>query len=384
MATFANVSTKDNILTFSIKDVDIAIVNALRRIILSEIPTIALSFDPLSDNNKDIVINANKSGLHNEFLAHRISLIPLCFPSKYLDDDDYSPDDFIFKLKVKNTSSDIISVTSKDIKIYDKSNKLYPEDFHKQLFPRNPITKNHILITKLRPNIYNVDMGEEIDIEFKGTKNIAKVHSRWCPVSCCTLFNKVDDKEADEALKETLVKAAETKGKPLSNTEINNIKGRFNSLDRYRYFVKNKYGEASEFNFKVESECGVSPRYIFTKAFDVLIDKLNKLKVNTLEHNGVEVRNVNTNQNFHEVVITDEDFTLLNVLQCLIYNKEIRSDPATQLEYIGYYQPHPLDNKMILKLKFKTNVDIPVFLANNIDSIVNDIITLKEKWMKTV
>lgn len=384
MAAFANLSAKDNILTFSIKDVDISIVNALRRIILSEIPTIALAFDPLSDKNPDIIIHVNKSALHNEFLAHRISLIPLCFPSKVLDDDKFTPDEYTFKLKVKNTSSDIIAVTTKDIKVYDSSNKLYSEEFHKTLFPKNPITKSHILITKLRPNIYNSELGEEIDIEFKGTKNIAKVHSRWCPVSCCTLYNKVDDKLADEALEETLQKAEASKGKPLSKAEMETVTSKFNSLDRYRYYVKNKYGEASEFHFKVESECGLSPKYIFTKAFDVLMDKLNKVKVNTLNQEGVEIKNVNANQNFHEVIMTDEDFTVLNVLQCLIYNKEIRSDPATQLEYIGYYQPHPLDNKMILKLKFKTSVDIPVFLANNIESIIKDIAMLKEKWLKTV
>jgi len=276
----------------------------------------------------------------------------------------------------KNTKT---SVTTKDIKIYNKNNQLYPEEFHKKVFPKNKFTKDNILITKLRPNIYNNDKGEELDIVFKGSKNNAKAHARWSPVSCCTLSNIVDEKEAAAAL---ALKVADT---ALSPKDKEAIKKQFNSLDKYRYFLKNKYGEASAFHFKIESENGLEPSFIFEKAFEILIEKLVSFKENLEASNGVTIHTIHDNQHFYQVVISDEDFTLLNVLQCIIYNKEIRENPSkTLLEYIGYHQPHPLDNKMVLKVKYSTSVDLAEFLSSHVTSIIDDITKLKDKWMKTV
>lgn len=374
---FTGIKKSGKVLTLDIKDIDLSIVNSVRRIILSEIPTIALAFDPLSDKNPDITISKNLSALHNEYLAHRISLIPLCFPEEVVEDPEFDPEDYVFTLRVKNTTQEVISVTTKDIRVHNREGKPYPEDFHRQLFPSDPVTKGHILITRLRPNIYNPDNGEEIDITFKGSRNIAKVHSRWCPVSCCTLSNRIDEKAADAALKAALADAS------LSQKQQDAIKSRFETLDKYRHFVQNQYGEASEFHFKVESECGLSPSYIFDKAFQVLVAKLTDFTENLRDQRGVSIRRLHESQHFYEVLIEDEDYTLLNVLHAGIYNREIREKQSTTvLEYIGYYQPHPLDNKMALKIKFKKQTDIQEFLTAGAIEIAKEVEALRESWSK--
>ena len=69
---------------FDLENVSVAFANSIRRAILSEVPTIA--FDDMPNKHfaflnkhldKSIKIISNQSPLHNEFLAHRISMIPL-------------------------------------------------------------------------------------------------------------------------------------------------------------------------------------------------------------------------------------------------------------------------------------------------------------------
>ena len=69
-------------LSFNInKDVQASFVNALRRVVLSNIPNLGFCYEP--EKYRSITIKENTTGLHDEFLAHRISLIPVInkFPS---------------------------------------------------------------------------------------------------------------------------------------------------------------------------------------------------------------------------------------------------------------------------------------------------------------
>jgi hypothetical protein len=59
---------KDDELKFTLSEVNVSIANALRRIILSEIPIVVFRVSP-SDKNKCSVI-ANTCGLNNEIIKH--------------------------------------------------------------------------------------------------------------------------------------------------------------------------------------------------------------------------------------------------------------------------------------------------------------------------
>lgn len=51
-----------------------------------------------------------------------------------------------------------------------------------------------------------------------------------------------------------------------------------------------------------------------------------------------------------------------HVLQSIIYNICFRETKASKnpIEYIGYYQPHPLDDLMVLKLKLREFDDVVI------------------------
>lgn len=84
-------------LVFEMLHVDTSFVNALRRILLAEVPTVAL---------EQIYMWNNTSIIHDEVLAHRMGLIPLDADARLLDEpdpEDDSPTDrntVVFRLAV--------------------------------------------------------------------------------------------------------------------------------------------------------------------------------------------------------------------------------------------------------------------------------------------
>ena len=367
---------------FDIKNVDIAFVNSIRRIILTDIPNVAISFDPYITENSDIVFKTNTSGLHNEYLGHRISLLPVHLTSEEIE--NYDPENPIkFKINVKNTGFEILDVTTNDIVIEQRGVKLDTQ----RVFPLHPITNDAILITKLKPNLYSNNIGEELNVEMTIRMGTAQTHSRWSPVSTCTYFNIINEEAADAAYQKALSELP-----PNSNKE--SFKNQFDNLDKQRYFYTNKYNEANRFRFIIESECHLSPYYLFDKAIKILKEKVNSLVTNdkkyivNLLNNTVandDEDNGDTDINkIYIVVIENEDHTLGNFLQSMIFNMLHREQKM--VDYIGYFKPHPLQNDIVFKIKLSetnsmfTNIKemfeyvVPKIIAyiDNISNIYNN------------
>merc|ERR1719383_1207266 len=105
---------------FSIINIDITFCNTIRRIMISEIPSIAYEF---------VRIYRNKTVLTEEILCNRIGLIPLLnlgtLPQYIkLDENEEIGDEkkfniknsIHFSLEIKNNNEDFLMVESKDIK----------------------------------------------------------------------------------------------------------------------------------------------------------------------------------------------------------------------------------------------------------------------------
>ncbi len=97
-------------LTFELKNVDLAFVNSLERIILSNIPSVGFNVRPIETSQLQIF--KNNTPFENEFISHRIGLIPI-----HLNPDNFDPAEYSFVIHKENSSKNYLLVSSEDIEV---------------------------------------------------------------------------------------------------------------------------------------------------------------------------------------------------------------------------------------------------------------------------
>jgi DNA-directed RNA polymerase I and III subunit RPAC1 len=176
--------TKEGLLVFDMIGIDPPIANAFRRILLSEVPTMAI---------EHVFIANNTSIIQDEVLAHRLGLIPIkvdprLFEYRKVGQDATDENTIIFKLHVRcswgNPDSQNPDERYVKHKVYSGDLEWIPTGDQAERFAAGPIKPVHddILIAKLRP-------GQEIDIEMHCTKGQGKEHAKWSPV--CTAYYRL-------------------------------------------------------------------------------------------------------------------------------------------------------------------------------------------------
>ena len=370
MSVFSNLSKSDKKIVFQIKDVDVSVVNSIRRLIFTDIPSVGFRFK-IKDHfvESDITFIENQGPLHNEFLAHRLSLIPLHLTEEEINEWEKENYKFILYKELKSVR-EIEDVTTEHFRIVDKNGKDLSKSFVQRVFPKNPITNDYILITKLRPENENKKV---VHLEAYATKGIGIDCACWGTVSTCTYFNTIDEEAAKVALQK-LLKDVPTQKKVSVTSE-------FNTLQKYRHYAKNEFGEPSQFTMTVESECALSPEYIFHKAGTICISKLEDIveKLEDEKNDTIRIETIGETPNFYLVSIQGYTHTIGNLLQALIVNKHVRQKKT--LEYIGYSVPHPLENTFIMKIKFKNDTSVKV-LRDFMISVMNEIISELKEMME--
>lgn len=151
---------------FILKGVDISVANSLRRTMLAEVPTLAI----------DIVeIDVNTSVLADEFLTHRLGLIPLVSEGienlSYSRDctcDQYCPNCSVkLELTAKCDSDSTMNVYASDLAKFHNGSKL-GDPVIRDAAGRGP------LLCKLRKH-------QELRLTCIAKKGIAKEHAKWSP-----------------------------------------------------------------------------------------------------------------------------------------------------------------------------------------------------------
>lgn len=331
--------------SFIINNIDLGIINSIRRVILSEIPVIGF----YGEEHPTIEILYNNTPLHNELMIHRIGLIPLHIKESITE--NYEDDNYTFELIKENPNNEILNVTTADFTGTYKDKKLTNTEL-KEIFPANSITKNNILITRLRFN-------EKLHFKANAIKRTAKMNASFSPVSLSNLFFEIDTNEANKT---------------------------DNILDKERNYYKDKYGEPSKINFQIETINGLTYKYLFKKAIEILIEKLENLIIK-LDNKEIEIEQIPNIENSYNFKIDDEDDTLGNLIQSLLHNKYIRENSKFKdltCDYVGYICPHPLIKQLLIRFTLSTtNIDLFYdFFSQNCREIIKIMNNIKDEWIK--
>jgi DNA-directed RNA polymerase subunit L len=370
---------------FSINDLDVALVNSLRRVILSEIPNVAFHHDPYNPDTSSIRIITNTGSLHNEFLGHRLMLIPVCFSPDEIYAIEKGEATYRFVIKVHNTGKDVVAVTSDDFVIYDKSGKVIDGAEKDRILPKDVITGDAILITKLKPNLVDPSAGEQVNVECTPIIGTAMRHAAWNPVSLCVYLNKIDETAAETAFEnwiseQTAAREADNRV-ALTSSDIAEYKKRFWLQDAQRHYIKNAHGEPSSFQFKLESECGMLPSFLMFRAIDILARKMTRM-INDLKNTKITQHQAELT--LFDVLLVGETHTIGNLLQSSMFDRHVRGKDG-ECSFIGYYQSHPLEDEVVLRIRMKSINDIESFtkfLTKSFEDIRDWLFQICNEWVE--
>uniref|UniRef100_UPI00358EB4B9 DNA-directed RNA polymerases I and III subunit RPAC1 isoform X1 n=1 Tax=Myxine glutinosa TaxID=7769 RepID=UPI00358EB4B9 len=167
---------------FDMIGIDAAIANAFRRILLAEVPTMAV---------EKVFLYNNTSIVQDEILAHRLGLVPFRADPRLFefrsegDDQGTEIDTLQFELKIRCSRNPRAAKDSTDMeelyinsKVYTRHLRWVPLGNQADVYEPETIGPVHkdILLAQLRP-------GQEIDLVMHCVKGIGKDHAKFSPVA---------------------------------------------------------------------------------------------------------------------------------------------------------------------------------------------------------
>ena len=363
----SNVVQENNFLKFTLVDCNMSIANALRRIIISDIPTFVFRTFPYSENKTEITHNTTR--FHNEIIKQRLSCVPI-----HIDDMDFPYKDYIVEVNVKNDTDNIVYVTTKDFKIKNIRTEIYSDESAvRAIFPSSNITGDYIEFARLQPKLSENIEGERLT--FRGGMDIgmASQDGSFNVISTCAYECTPDIAKANEVWSEKAAAMKKGEKGEISDEDIELEKKNWFLLEAKRYYHANSY------DFTIETVGVFENTEIVIKACKIMISKCEKF-LYELEHGQVPiVPSETTLKNGFDVTLINEDYTLGKVIEFYLYQQHFIADKT--LSFCGFRKSHPHATDSIIRVAFHNETDI-VGVSVYIQGATNDAITSFKKLVE--
>jgi DNA-directed RNA polymerase subunit L len=340
----SNPSENGDVYKFTLSGINVSLANALRRTILTDIPTIGILTETTAENQCTIEINTSR--LHNEILKQRLSCIPI-----HIKELDLLPGKYILEVDVKNDTEHLVYVTTEDFRIKNKSSGHYltKEETH-SIFPKCITTNSYIDFARLRAKISDTIPGEHIKLSADFSVVTAKHNSMYNVVSKCSYGNTMDvDKvksDWDKIEKKLL-------SEEMTAEEIDIQKKNYYILDSQRMYLEDS------FDYVIETVGVFENREILKTACRILFEKMvgNEKTgavglVQLIDSELIDIHlSETTMENSFDIILENEDYTIGKVVEYIMYETYFKKEAV--LSFCGFKKFHPHNSNGTMRIAYK-------------------------------
>jgi DNA-directed RNA polymerase subunit L len=313
-------------LTGYFENCDVSLINALRRVILTEIDSLVIRGFPHKENLIDIKKNNTK--FNNEYIKHRLSCIPIMVSKR--EHFTRMIQDYELRVHLKNDTDERITLTTADIHLYRKEERVKTQLFYPEPIP----------ICYLYPKISENDPTEEFMATIKLSVGNAKADACWNMVSKCLFFNTENTPLVEKALK-TIA--------PEKQTD-------FKLLDAQRLYIPNSY------TLLVETIGVYSNSDLVKYACERLLETLDRITRETIDETvkpyapiippeGIihfYEKTISENDKMFIIQLETDDYTYGKLIERYMYNYK-----SELFKFIAFKKEHPHDKHSLIQLVWR-------------------------------
>ena len=352
-------------LKFTIDRINVSLANALRRVILSDIPTFVFRTFPYAECKASITTNTSR--IHNEIVKQRLACIPI-----HISDTTFEFKEYAVEINVTADSSEIRYITTKDFKIKNKTNGKYLTDVKvHEIFPPNPITGDYIEFARLLPKMSEYSEGEQLALTCDLDIGTAREDGAFNVVCTCAYSMTMDPAKVDEAWRIKEAELVKEGVAAIGSEEMKAQRKNWSLLDAQRQTMEDS------FDFVVETVGVYTNADIVSKAAQIMINKCTKFIRDIEKGENHIIPTVSTIQNGFDIELKGEDYTLGKVLEFFMHDKHYAEDQT--VTYCAFRKVHPHNPDSLIRVGFAETVGVDEgIVAQYITTCARDAISVFE------